>query len=220
MKELLTLLALLPLLCGAQELKSTGTSVDDIVPEGWWHTESVGDLNKDGVADLALIALPNDSAHIKVRDDGYAYNFNRPLLAIYFGTDGGRLRLWKTYDEVVPATVDEYTMIDYAINITPRGTMTIGIEAFMTMGSYNSPDVTYVFRFQNGDFFLIGYETDEFSRNSGERRVYSYNYLTWRKQTVTDNGFDDSVPKKEKWEKIAKKPLKRLGSFGFDESPE
>ncbi|MBQ3629785.1 MAG: FG-GAP repeat protein [Prevotella sp.] len=216
MKELLTLLALLPLLCGAQELKSTGTSVDYIVPEGWWHTESVGDLNKDGVADLALIALPNDSAHIKVRDDGYAYNFNQPLLAIYFGTDGGRFRLWKTYDEVMPATVDEYTMIDYAINITPRGTMTIGIEAFMTMGSYGSPNVTYVFRFQDGDFYLIGEEQHSLSRMSGEDETISYNYLTHKRQQVVSNAFDDSIKPREKWTTIPKGPLKRLGTWSLD----
>ena len=216
MKGILTLLALLPLLCGAQGLKPTGTSADDIVPDGWWHTQTAGDLNKDGVADLALIALPNDSAHIKVRDDGYAYNFNQPLLAIYFGTDDGRLRLWKTYDEVLPATVDECTTIDYSINITPRGTMTIGIEAFMTMGSYNSPDVTYVFRFQDGDFFLIGKDEHSLSRSSGQDETISYNYLTHKRQQVVSNAFDDSIKPREKWTAIPKSPLKRLGTWPLD----
>ena len=36
----------------AQDLKQQGTSVEQIVPEGWEHEEAQGDLNKDGIKDL------------------------------------------------------------------------------------------------------------------------------------------------------------------------
>ena len=50
------------------------------------------------------------------------------------------------------------------------------------------------------------------SRNTGEMETTSDNYLTWRRQVVKENVFEDSnVPKTEKWTKLPKKPLEKLG---------
>ena len=207
----MTLLVWLPLLSGAQGLKSEGKSVEDIVPAKWEHISSVGDLNKDGIADLVLIATPDNPAHIKVRDDGYVYNFNPPQLAIYFGTKEGSYHYWRLYDDLLPAE-DEGTSIEYTLDITERGTLTIGLSIFATMGSYNSPSSTYVFRFQDGDFYLIGEDQHSFSRMSGEDEVNSYNYLTHKRQRIVSNAFDETIKPKETWTTIPKAPLKRLGS--------
>ena len=207
----MTLLVWLPLLSSAQGLKSEGTSIEDIVPAKWEHTESVGDLNKDGIADLVLIATPDNPAHLKVRDDGYVYNFNQPQLAVYFGTKEGLFRCWQAYDDILPAQ-DEGTFIDFTLNITERGTLTIGVSIFASMGSYNSPSSTYVFRFQNGDFYLIGEDQHSFSRMSGEDELNSYNYLTHKRQRIVSNAFDETIMPKETWTTIPKTPLKRLGS--------
>jgi hypothetical protein len=50
MRKSLIGLCLLCLCVGvrAQELQKQGRGVDDLVPEGWVHTEATGDLNKDG----------------------------------------------------------------------------------------------------------------------------------------------------------------------------
>ncbi|MBQ3926745.1 MAG: hypothetical protein II706_07130, partial [Bacteroidaceae bacterium] len=69
----------------AQSLKKQGTSVEQIVSEGWEHKEATGDLNKDGIKDLVVLAKPNFKEKMKTRDDGYEYNFNPYILAIYFG---------------------------------------------------------------------------------------------------------------------------------------
>jgi hypothetical protein len=194
------------------------------VLQSWQHTEEKGDLNKDGINDLVIIAVPpEESVATRQSDEGEEDEDFReepqPVLSIFWGTPQGQYRHYKQYDEILPRG-NNTCSYDREITITDRGSLIFSMSLWCSAGSYGTSTDTFTFRYQNGDFFLIGYETDEFSRNSGERRVFSYNYLTWRKQTVTDNGFDDSVPKKEKWEKIAKKPLKRLGSFGFDESPE
>ena len=60
----------------AQDLKQQGTSVEQIVPEGWEHEEAQGDLNKDGIKDLVVLAKPNFKENMQTRDDGYEYNFN------------------------------------------------------------------------------------------------------------------------------------------------
>ena len=91
----------------AVELKRQGTSVEDIVPAGWLHQESQGDLNKDGISDLVVIATPDYEENLKRRDDGYVYNFNKPILAIYFGNAQGLFSQWRQYDNVIPADDNE-----------------------------------------------------------------------------------------------------------------
>ena len=68
MKHILTILTLC--LCyvygmKAQGLKQQGTAADNIVPEGWTHTEAVGDVDKDGLNDLVIAATPNFKENMK-----------------------------------------------------------------------------------------------------------------------------------------------------------
>ena len=60
----------------AQALKQQGKSAEQIVPKGWEHKEAAGDLNKDGIKDLVVLAKPNFKENMQTRDDGYEYNFN------------------------------------------------------------------------------------------------------------------------------------------------
>jgi hypothetical protein len=65
MKRIATTLLLSVCIAGgmqAQSLKQLGTSVDDIVPQGWSHYEVTGDLNKDGLADLAVMTATSATA--------------------------------------------------------------------------------------------------------------------------------------------------------------
>ncbi|MBR4388352.1 MAG: hypothetical protein IKT00_04140 [Prevotella sp.] len=195
----------------SQQLKENGTTVNSIVPEGWSFEVVNGDLNKDGHLDMAILTYPNYSEHMKVREDGYVYNFNQPLLAIYFGESSGNYRLWKSYDNVVPAREDEFISIDASLNITPRGTLEISISEFSSAGSWQSTSSKYTYRYQNGDFFLIGKDEESMWRNSGERSIVSENYLTHKRQCVTDNVFNDNVKRKEVWSKLERRPLQRMG---------
>ena len=215
-KQIALFLLILPLVAGAQKLKSTGTSVEDIVPKGWTHTEQTGDLNKDGIKDLVIIATPDFKENTKTRDDGYVYNFNKPVLAIYFGSKNGDFQLFSQYKEVLAAPEHEFVSIDYGLNITDKGVLTIDLSYFYSAGSGSNDSDKYVFRYQNGDFFLIGKDEQSQSRMSGEFVIHSYNYLTNKLQIVTDNVFEDNFEKKEKWQRIPKKPLQKLGSFEME----
>ena len=195
----------------AQELQKLGRGVDDLVPKGWEHTEAAGDLNKDGIADLVVVATPDFKENTKTRDDGYVYNFNQPQLAVYFGTAEGKMQLWRQYDQVIPARPDEYVSIDASLTITEKGVLRISLETFVSMGGWCSENCNFSYRYQNGDFYLIGKEYQNMSRNTGEVETTSENYLTWRRQVVNENAFDDNIPRKEKWTKLPKKPLEKLG---------
>jgi hypothetical protein len=196
----------------AVELKRQGTSVEDIVPAGWLHQESQGDLNKDGIADLVVIATPDYEENLKRRDDGYVYNFNQPILAIYFGDAQGLFSQWRQYDNVIPADDNEYCRHDIALTVTERGTLRIAVGVWCSAGSYGTSTDTYIYRYQKGDFYLIGKDSEEMQRNTGENIVISENYLTWKRQEVKSNVFDETIPTTEKWTKLRKQSLEKLGA--------
>ena len=198
----------------AQALKQQGKTVEQIVPEGWEHEEEEGDLNKDGIKDLVVLAKPNFKENMKTRDDGYEYNFNPYILAIYFGQAEGGFQLWKQYKELFPAD-DEWSSVGVDISITEKGALNIDTDLFSSGGSYGTNRTKYTYRYQNGDFHLIGKESTDMMRNTGEMTTVSENYLTWKRQTIKDNAFEEGK-KKETWSKLTKSPLEKLGEEGLE----
>lgn len=201
-------IALLPSQTIAQGLKSNGFSASDIVPVGWESIFKTGDLNNDGIADLALIATPCNSDKMKTRDDGYVYNFNQPVLAIYWGDQNGGFNLFKQYDNVIPARPDEFMDITPSLEIDNKGNLRIILEFFASAGSWTQPTTTHVFRFQNGDFYLIGKDVTELERTTGKTVVTSENYLTHRRIVTTERPRRKPTTKKTR---LSKNPLKQIG---------
>ena len=216
MKRIATTLLLSVCMAGgmqAQSLKQLGTSVDDIVPQGWSHYEVTGDLNKDGQPDLAVMATPNFKERIVTRDDGYERNCNQPVFAVYFATADGKLKQWKQYGEVLPADdIDnEFCSWNVNLDITERSVLNISVQPECSAGSYFTNIDRYSYRFQNGDFYLIGMENEDIQRNTGNVTVNSENYLTWKRQVKKSN-FSEDTPPTEKWTRLTKKPLEKLGA--------
>ncbi len=195
----------------AQTLKQQGNTIEQMVPDGWEHEEAQGDLNKDGINDLVILAKPNFKENMKTRDDGYVYNFNKYILAIYFGQSDAGFQLWKQYKELFPAD-DEWSSVDVTLNINERGALNIETDLFSSGGSYGTSRTKYTYRYQNGDFYQIGMESTYMMRNTGEMTTVSENYLTWKRQTIKDNAFEEGK-KKETWSKLTKKPLEKLGDY-------
>ncbi len=191
---------------------SSGASVEEITPADCDVNTVEGDLNKDGVKDVVIIAKSRDPQNMKTRDDGYEYNFNPPVMAIYFANEGGNYTLFKQYFNTIPGQEDEFQSVEVDLKINDRCVMRIAPSYFNTMGSSDSDASVYVFRYQNGDFYLIGKDVKSFSRYSGECEEVSENYLTHKHQTITSNMFDESVKPKEVWTKIPADPLEKLGA--------
>lgn len=171
-----------------------------------------GDLNKDGVLDLVLVATPRDPENMKTRSDGYEYNFNEPVLAIYFGKGDGSYSLFKEYPNTIPGAVDEFTFVTVEAEITAKGVLKFGIEVFHSAGGSETGQNSYLYRFQDDDFYLIGFDSDSYSRYSGEKVAESRNYLTKKQKTTTSNVFDDKVKPTVTWTDLPDEPLERLGS--------
>lgn len=179
---------------------------------GWEHSEAMGDLDRDGISDLVVIATPDDKAHILTNEEtGSSRNLNRPVLAIFKGNSQNQFTPWKFYDEVMPVG-DEYLFVEYSVSITDKGVLRISTSSWASAGGWGQTEHTYVFRFQNGDFYLIGEDEHCVMRNTGEDTTDSYNYLTHKHQRVVTNAFKDvKVKPKETWKSIPREPLKRLG---------
>lgn len=199
--------ALMPLQALAQGLKASGKSAADVVPNGWESTFKTGDMNGDGLPDLVIIATPCNKEKMKTRDDGYVYNFNQPVLAIYWGDKNGNYKLFKQYDNVIPAREDEFLAITPSLDITKSGSLQIDLEFFATAGSYTQPTTTHVFRYQNGDFMLIGKDVVELERTTGKTVTTSDNYLTRKRTVVTDRPKRKAITKRSRLPKRALKPL-------------
>ena len=172
-------IALIFIACWCSVLHTVAQTYSLSQLRAWSSTEAVGDLDKDGINDLVIIATPD-----------FKENF----------------------------IVEDGDTIDANLDINDRGVLKVGLEYFASAGSYGSSNISYVYRFQNGDFYLIGEDNKSFMRNTGEAETYSYNYLTHKRQIVRYNMFDDKVKPRETWSNIPKKPLKKLGSFIMGDS--
>ena len=173
-----------------------------------------GDCNGDGIKDLAVIATPKDPAGLRTRDDGYVYNFNKPVLALFLGQKNGRLKLFKEYKDTIPGDDEENEDFfhETELKINGDGDICIAVSEFYSAGSSDAPATEYVFRWQKNDFFLIGKNTGSFSRYTGDGERVSENYMTQKKLTVTYNMFDDSIPEEEIWSDLPAAPLQKLGA--------
>ena len=194
------------------QLAKEGRTIEELVPNGWDIQSATGDLNKDGIEDFVLIVRPNDPAHIKTRDDGFEYNFNPLFLAVYFGSPSGVYKRFKVWHDTVSGREDEYTDITNELSITPKGAIDISVSSWSSMGTAATGGSTYRYRFQSGDFYLIGEESSWLNRMTGEGESASINYLTGQKEITTGNMMEEKDLKTKKV-KIKKEPLRLLGSF-------
>ncbi|MBO7609151.1 MAG: FG-GAP repeat protein [Muribaculaceae bacterium] len=213
----LFLLSIMPLCAMSQEFVTRGMSVEEIVPENCEVQTATGDLNKDGLADVVVLATSKNEENMKVRDDGYTYNFNQPVLAIYFATPSRGYEFWKKYEDIIPYSDSEVLFIEVSISVTDRGVLKIDTGSFASAGSWSNSNYTYLFRYQQGDFYLIGSEQSEMARNTGIEQKVSNNYLTHKRlSTMRSVMADVHVKPTQRWSNLPREPLKRLGSFTLD----
>lgn len=194
------------------ELPKEGRSLEELLPKGWEAQHGTGDLNKDGIEDIILIAHPNFPENKKKRDDGYEYDFNPATLAVYFGSPTGLYKRFNVWKEAVPHREDEYTEIGVELSVTPKGAVDFNVSSWSSMGTADMGSTTYRYRYQSGDFYLIGEETGWHNRMTGEGEKMSINYITGKK-SITSGNMIENTGMKTKIIKLKKEPLRRLGSF-------
>lgn len=182
------------------------------VPKGWQIiARAVGDLNKDGKPDITLIIEhTNKENFIKNESLGSdALNLNPRYLLILFKDDNGYY-LAAAHKKFIPSANDEVStcladplLQDGGLTIT-KGVLLVDFNYWLSCGSYEVSHKTFTLRWQNKHFELIGYDSRDYSRSSGDESSVSINFVTKKKALTTGgNMFDDAQNKpKTVWKTI------------------
>ena len=186
-------------------------TVNDFIPKGWKKILTAnGDLNKDKLEDTVIVIEKEDKENIKKNDVlGPDYlNLNpRILLILFKQKDGAYILVAKNDKGFIKSegSEDNPALMDTLSNISiNKNVLKITFNYFMSAGSWNTSSDTYIFRFQNNVFELIGYESDSYMRNSGDEEKISINFSTNKvKSTTGGNMFEGTKDKpKDKWRNI------------------
>ena len=166
----------------------SATSAQGFVPAGWvLEREVSGDLNGDGRADLALVLHMNNPANVVALGDGSdadTFDSNPRILAVALAQGSG-YRLLVANHALIPR-VDNYARTDplddsggTPITIS-NGVLKVQLTNFMSAGGWEMGGIRYTFRVTNGTLRLIGYDSNQVTRNTGCSVNLSVNYNTRR----------------------------------------
>jgi len=208
------------------KLASHSASAEAFAPPGWRvEVKLAGDLNKNGIDDLALVIRQNNPANVLTNTalGPPKLDTNPRILAVAFGNAGGGYDLALENHTLIPRTTEpnlEDYLQDGGIAIK-RGTLQVTLHLFANAGGWAAGDRTFTFRFQDGRFALIGYDSDRVQRNTGETTGVSVNYLTGKMKLTS--GRIDRDDKTVRWRSLPKRPFMTVGQIGdgmdFDPTP-
>jgi hypothetical protein len=195
-----------------------GPSAEAFAPAGWRvEFKIAGDLNKDGIDDLALVIRQNDPKNV-LTNTGLGVSkldTNPRILAVVFGKAGGGYTLALENHTLIPRTtepnLDDYLAEGGGIAIK-RGTLQVTLHLFSSAGGWGAGNRAFTFRFQDGRFALIGYDATTVQRNTGKTNDVSVNYLTGKMKLATGSIENDKT--KVRWRTLPKRPFMTVGQVG------
>jgi hypothetical protein len=185
------------------------------ISSGGWD-EIKGDLNKDGLEDIVLIIKGTEKSKIIKDEDRGELDRNRRGILVLLNKGNGYVLASKNYDCFSSENEDGgvYFAPELEVEIK-KGNL------YISYGHGRYGNWSYTFRYKNGNFELIGYDSYS-SRGPVPQFQVSINFLTKKKLTMDNlnkNDEDDSnVKYKEVWKKITPKKLIKLSEIkDFDE---
>ncbi len=197
-----------------------GKRIQDFIPKGWEKiTECKGDLNNDKADDIAFIIEEKDKKKFILNQQGLGQdtlNINPRKLIIIF-KNGSAYKLADVNNTFIPLSNDIENsclmdpLADGEIKIE-KGKFKISLNYWYSCGSWYTTIKTFTFKFRDNHFFLIGFDSYQFHRSTGEVTEESRNYLT-KKQSSSSGGnqFSDGKEKiKTIWSKIKLDHLTKL----------
>lgn len=188
--------------------------VKSFVRNGWKIVkEEKGDLNKDGVADVALVIQEDNSENVEDMD-GIVLNSNPRELIILFGKAEKDCFELNTKSETFIVSHEDEIMEDPFDDIEIKnGTLRINFKIFYSMGSWTTSSYGYIWRYQDDKFKLIGANSSEFHRADGDGTDVSVNFSTKKYSITSYNMFDESVKEEVEWKEMKLKELKTFETF-------
>lgn len=198
------------------ELPKQGNNLEDLVPENWNTLATAkGDLNSDGISDLTVVIQGADKENFEVSElyNQDTLNLNRRILGVYFGDGSGGFVKQAQSNTFIPLK-DSPTMDEPfdGIEITDKGILQIRFLFFYSAGSWYTSNHLYQFRFEKDKLKLIGYDSTDTHRATGEVTSYSINFLTG-KMSITRGNFTKDEPESVEWREFKLIELKPLDFF-------
>lgn len=183
-------------------LPARATTADGFLPSGWRIEEQ---LNGDQRDDLVLVLRQQDPRNI-VEHDGFGISpldSNPRMLAIAFAGPAGGYTLAAQNHTLI--TRHEAPNLSDVFEDGPgvsivRGTLRTTLFFFSNAGSWSTGSASFTFRWQDGAFALIGYDSSSLMRNSGHTESLSINYATRRVRHT--EGSIDSDKDSVRWETL------------------
>ena len=193
-------------------ITTKGKQVKDFIPAGWMILDSArGDLNKDNLPDAAIILQHKDSISIVKDIEDTVIIRPRILILLFKNKADNSFELIQQSNSFIlmhdsPAMDDPFDELNiYA------GILEIKFRLFYNMGSWYVSTASYKFRYQKGEFVLIGADSFSLHRATMDFEEYSYNFLT-KKRNLT-KGNESTGKKKTMWKALGISPLKTLKTF-------
>jgi hypothetical protein len=196
-------------------IKTTASQVSDFIPSGWALLDTaMGDLNKDGIADIALVIQFRDSARITLigyNDVDTVFAQPRMLLIAFYNNNGKEFHLVEQSNTFILSHDDPNMEEPFQdISIT-KGILQIDFNIFMNSGGWGTFINSYKFRYESNEFKLIGADYHYINRGSGETEDRSYNFLTRR--VKISKGTISSDKSKTKMQTISTTELKTFKTY-------
>lgn len=207
------------------QLPEHASTAKGFVPRGWLlEIQKSGDLNNDGRRDLLLVLRENNPENI-IEPDGLGENpldTNPRILAVAFKKPGGGYVLAMQNHTVIARHV-ESNLSDVLENggvAIVRGNLRVDTQFFANAGSWWMSNTTFTFRYLQGGFKLIGYDSFSMNRATHEIDKISINYLTGKIKIAKGRGDDDGQDKVQ-WKKLSLlKPIPIAAIDGATFSPD
>ena len=202
----------------AENFPQKASKVEDFIPKGWKKLiVEKGDLNKDKIDDVVLIIEKNDPKNFKKIEESprsNPVNFNPRIILVLFKDKNSKYTLVAKNDKnfiVSPGYASEEGLEsldspDYNDNLSKAVTIKNNTLRIFTLTDYikAATSTTYIFRYQNNRFELIGLDAQSILGDTEyvNTRNYSINFST--KKLIIHNmseKLESNVKKEEKIEK-------------------
>lgn len=198
-----------------------------LIPEGYRLRQvAQGDLNDDGREDVLIVSQGTDAAFIEPGKEVIdSYSEDRPtvtseinrnaymLTVAYAKPDGSGCEVAARDGTLIPAREHRNFEDPFDGAEIRAGVMIVKLRFFMSMGSWHAENRTLRFRRQGDAFRLIGVDSTDWMRNSGQMWRRSVNYLTGRMSTEY---FADQEEEKGEvsWTRLPPSPPVFFGRMG------
>jgi hypothetical protein len=200
------------------DLPAAAETVAGFVPAGWkLESQAIGDLNNDKRADILFVLRMTDPANVINNEGGLGeqtFDSNPRILAAAFKRDSDFELALANHTLITRRTdpvLDDVLGENGSAEIKGRS-IAITLQQFASAGGWDAGNRTLRFRWQKQAFRLIGFDSVNVHRGSGEMTKLSINFLTGDVEESTGSIEDDELKTTKR--KIPKRPLLTIDDVG------